>query len=565
MMEDIWPTYPDILKNSRKLPELSADKSTSSHIRIMVGGNCNTDFLEPALQVTFAEDHTNAVIVRCGYDSWISHALSADDRIDAWVIWISTMGLSNGGILRANLDITGIIVALQAILDRGERVIAIIPETLDISIDGFSAFSRWNRTLRQNFLAALPEEILIIDPDVLLLDAPHGMRNNPTYWSLAKLPLHPNAAVALGIEAARIISRSRRQKIKVIAVDLDNTLWGGVVGELGAEGVHLDPNGNGRPYLQLQRLLKDISDEGIPLAVVSKNNPEDARAPFRTRDEMLLNEGDFVKFVANWDNKFKAIEAIASDLNIGLDAICFLDDSQHEREEAQNFLPELIVPELHENPEMRPQMLVRSRLFLHPVVSAEDTKRVDYYKEEASRHKLSEKIGNWEDYLRSLDMKLVARPVSATNLQRVTSLVQKTNQFNLTTRRRELSEIKALSEAPSWFTYCYSLEDKFGDSGVIGVIFAKITASELDLDSFILSCRVMGRRVEFGMASHLLQWFNDHDLESIAGTYARTPKNLPSEGFLKDLGFEVTCETAEETQYRGERLFPPIHFTHLEI
>lgn len=566
-MENTWLTYSEALKAARELSRRRRERKDGpgDRFRVMVGGNCNADFLKPALEIAFARDRMAAEIVECDYDAWIGRALSPVTGADAWVIWISAMGLSGGGLVRSSMDMVGITAAFRAILGRGERAVAIMPETLDVATDGFSPFAKWNRAVRRDFAAAVPDGLLCIDPDVLLLDAPYETRHNPSYWSLAKLPCHPNAATAFGLEAGLVLSRGRRQKVKAVIVDLDNTLWGGVVGELGARAVRLDPDGDGRPYLQLQRLLKDISDEGVPLAVVSKNNPGDAVQPFRTRDEMILKESDFVDFIATWDNKYKAIETIVSNLNVGMDTVCFLDDSPHEREEAKVFLPDLIVPDLPEDPDMRPQMLVQSRLFLRPVVDTEDAMRVEYYKDETKRRKLSDEISDWETYLKSLEMRLVARPVSDANLQRATSLIQKTNQFNLTTRRRDMAEIKKMSEDPAWFAYCYALEDRFGSAGIIGVVLAEAEGGGLDLDNWVVSCRVLGRRVEFGMAAHLLQWMEEHGLHTLNGTFIPTERNAPTAGFLSELGLEKMSETKDASKYQAKNLAPPAHFADLVV
>jgi len=566
-VQNTWLTYTQAQKAARHLARQRKEQkdAPADRICIMVGGNCNADFLKPAIEIAFAEDGTTADVVESGYDAWIGQALSPEAETDAWVIWISAMGLTSGGLVWSEMDISGISAAFRAILARGERVVAIMPETLDIAIDGFSPSALWNQSVRREFNAARHDGLLVIDPDVLLLDAPYETRHNPSYWSLAKLPCHPNAAVALGLEAGRVISRSRRQKIKAIIVDLDNTLWGGVVGELGAEGVHLDPNGDGRPFLQLQRLLKDLSDGGVPLCVVSKNNPDDALAPFRTRDEMILKESDFVDFIATWDNKYKAIEAVVSNLNVGMDTVCFLDDSPHEREEAKVFLPDLIVPDLPEDPEMRPAMLVQSRLFLRPIVGAEDAQRVEYYKDESKRRELSAEINDWETYLKSLGMRLVATPVGDANLQRVASLIQKTNQFNLTAHRRDMAEIKKISQDPAWFAFCYALEDRFGVAGIIGVVLAETDGDALTLDNWVVSCRVVGRRVEFAMADHLLNWMGENDIHTLNGCFIPTPKNAPAAGFLAELGMQEAGKTKDKTLYQATDLAPPTHFADLVI
>ncbi len=559
-------SYTAALKQVRSLNQNPGGTDTAdTKYQVSIGGNCNVRFLEPGLRVAFGREGLAATIHECGYDSWIADCYQPQTKTDAWVIWLSSSGLSNGGITRGQMDISAIHDALSAALARGERVVVILPETIDVALDGFSQFAAWNRDLRRVAEEAFPDGVLLIDPDRIALAGESHNWFAPSYWSLAKLPLHPDAATLLAQKAAELVLRSRRPIVKAVIVDLDNTLWGGVIGEDGIEGIRLDPASDGRPYLQLQQILKDISEQGVPLAVVSKNNPADAQAPFEQCDEMILRRDDFAAFHAGWGNKFEAIQTIVENLGIGMDTVCFIDDSPHERDEARAFLPELIVPELPENPESRPAALVTSGLFLKPTVSSEDLARVGFYKDNAKRQQHSEKFTDWNSYLASLEMRVEAQVVSAANLQRVTSLVQKTNQFNLTNRRHDSAQIKALASDPNWFTYCYTLSDRFGAAGIIGVMLAHADKGEVEIDTWLLSCRVINRQAELAMFDHLLQWMTKRDITRLSATYVPTPQNVLIENLLSDLSLKLADSDGDGMRYTGVGIERPEYCATLEL
>jgi FkbH-like protein len=536
-----YMTYAQALKELKLLGPAARDSISgqSQHV-IAIGGNCNVRFLEPGLKVAFASERLSVTIHECDYDAWLGECLHPSVKVEAWVIWLSALGYCRGGISRAVVDKDSMRQALQACVDRGERVIVIGPETIDLALDGFSPFAIWNRGVRNDVSKALPGDVLTIDPDQVVLGKGVDNWYAPSYWTLAKAALHPDAATALANRAANLLLRSRKMRIKAIVVDLDNTLWGGVVGEDGADSVSLDPSGEGMPYLRMQRLLKDFASQGIPLAVVSKNNPDDARAPFRIRDEMILKEDDFVAFHATWDSKHVWIRSVVDTLNIGLDTVCFIDDSQHERFEAATFLPSLIIPDLPVDPELRPAALVNSGLFLKPMMDEEDRKRVEFYKEEAQRRTHGEGFADRDAYLRSLGMTLQVHPVGRPNLQRVGALVQKTNQFNLSNRRHSAAFIKEISDNPSWYTYCYSVADRFGAAGIVGVIFAQLVGTAVIIDTWLMSCRVINRKVEHAMFSHLLGWMRARGARELKATYVASAKNSVIASLLSELGLVHT-------------------------
>jgi FkbH-like protein len=347
-----------------------------------------------------------------------------------------------------------------------------------------------------------------------------------------------------------------------VVADLDDTLWGGIVGELGAGGVALDPHGPGRPYLHLQRFLKDLSERGVPISIVSKNNLEDARAPFVERSEMILKLSDIVCFEASWDHKYKAIKHVAQQLGLPVSAICLLDDSPHERAEARHFLPDLIVPELDEDPEERLTALINSGLFWIPAISAEDKLRTAAYQTDKARRQLAA-TKSLEGYLRELDMRMEAIAIDCKTLNRVGALVQKTNQFNLTNRRHGPAHLANLVAETANYAHCFSVHDRFGESGIVGVLISKVVDHQAEIDTFLLSCRVLNRGVEFAMIEHFRNWLAAHGIDRVAATNLRSKKNQPTWELLPRFGFAEMAQDGDNWHYAAGDLIVPQHFVTL--
>jgi FkbH-like protein len=277
--------------------------------------------------------------------------------------------------------------------------------------------------------------------------------------------------------------------------------------------------------------------------VVSKNDPVHAKRPFVDRKEMILSYDDFVYFNASWNDKHHAIDEIIRSLNLGRDQVCFLDDSSFERDQACKFLPGLVVPELDPDPEQRLETLIRSGIFARPMVRTEDKARVEMYKTERDRQEFAKHIYDADEYLRSLEIKLGAIPVTTKILSRVTQLVQKTNQFNITNKRMEADQILNLAKDKENFAYGYSVSDKFGDAGLVGVLVGTRDGDFLDIDVWVLSCRVFNRTIEQGMFAHLLDWCLGQGVRAIRAVYNPSPKNHLVAGFLPALGFAQTPDS----------------------
>lgn len=533
--------------------------------RIFLGGNCNTDFMMPGLRTGLAAEGIEAVLDTATYDAWVGDVLAGGGEADVAVLWLSALGASAGGVSRGPIDIGSIAMAVERMVQRGQLVIVILPEPLAAERNPFSPFASWRRE-QLRALEALPAEAVRFDISALHWGQPDAEWFAERYWTSAKAPLHPNAVTRVGIEVAAIISRCLKPRVRAVVVDLDNTLWGGVVGEDGVEGLELDPHAGGRPFIELQRYLKDLMDHGVPLSVASKNNPEDCLRVFDERPEMVLKREDFVYFEASWAPKHEAIARIADELRLGIDSVCFIDDSPHEREQARAYLPDLIVPEIDPDPEKRVPALVASRLFLWPRVQGEDRKRVGQYRAELQRRDLADAARDYDSYLQGLDMRLTPQRIGGGNLPRVATLLQKTNQFNLTSIRHSGQEVAAISADEANYAYCFSLTDRFGDAGIIAVVIAKPDENPdgdgdaLGIDTWLMSCRVLQRGVEKAVLDHLLGWAAPQGLSTLHGVYRPTRKNGLVARHYDDLGFQRVTESGDEVRYVAANLTTPDHF-----
>ncbi len=566
-MEDLdYPSAIRLEREIRRLERQGRDGLPAKKLRVVLGGNCNVDFLAPGLRAALFQEDIHAEVELTDYDDWIGAALSGRSQGDVWVIWLSSLGFSRGGQARPPLAYDQIFAAAEALTGRGSRSVIILPEPLLLESDPFSPFASWRSEISSTLRGSPAlSGAVFLDPDPVLRQVGSKQWHAERYWVSAKCPCHPNAATRLAQQIGATLARMVKPKVRAIVVDLDNTLWGGILGEDGVHGLELDPHGAGAPFLALQRFLKDLSERGVPLSVASKNDPDEATEAFAQRPEMILKRDDFVYFEAGWEEKAKSIVRIAEGLNLGLESLCFLDDSPHERAEARFHLPDLIVPELPEAPEERLAYLVGSRLFYQPVVGADDVKRVAFYKGEAARKHAAAVIGDQDSYLRSLDMKLRPMRIGLDNLTRVESLVQKTNQFNLTNRRHGASALKAFVDDPEAYAYCYAVHDRFGEAGIVGVLLATVSRDSVaEIDTWLMSCRVINRGVEFAMYEHLAGWARARGVEAIKATYVASKRN----GQVADLYDRLQLQRREDDQdgvrYRGSAFVVPKHFLEIE-
>ena len=435
----------------------------------------------------------------------------------------------------------------------------IIQSTFAAPIERF--FGNYDRKINTSFSSTVSRlNSIIVDEarkrgNVLLLDLDAtaswvGRQSwfDERLWALGKslcalehLPLVAQNIVDVAVAA-------RGQSVKCVVVDLDNTLWGGVVGDDGPHGIKVGAHGDGEPFFRLQCFLRELKKRGILLAVCSKNERAAALKPFHENSEMVLTLDDFVMFVANWDNKPQNIQAIQKDLNIGLDAMLFLDDSPFERASVRTILPEVIVPELPEDTAEWVKTLTELNLFEVASFSAADTQRSDLYLQEARRRTASETAPNFEAFLESLDMAIEVGRFIPKYLGRIAQLLQRSNQFNLTTRRHNEAECETMMRDIDGCIPLYaSLRDRFGDHGLISIVILRPQpdAGVLAITDWLMSCRVLGRGVEQCLMNYVVTKARELQLTTVRASYVPTPKNNIVRDFYGRFGFAKTHESAD--------------------
>jgi len=414
----------------------------------------------------------------------------------------------------------------------------VVPGTLRHTIDAY------NRALclepREGGLALL---------DVAGLAEAVGLAewHSPTHWNMAKLPFAADYVPLYADHVCRLIGALKGKSRRVLVLDLDNTLWGGVIGDDGFDGIVLGQgDGTGEAFHTVQRLALSLRERGIVLAVSSKNTDSVAREVFRSHPEMLLREDHIAVFQANWDDKATNIKAISEQLSLGLDSMVFLDDNPVERGLVRRFLPEVAVPELPEDPALYARTLAAAGYFEAVTFSDEDRSRADFYQGNARRAVLGQQVGDVADYLAALDMEIDFRPFDATNRARIAQLVNKSNQFNLTTRRYSETDIAALQNDPDVLTLQVRLKDRFGDNGMISVVICRpLDAASWEIDSWLMSCRVLGRGVERMVLRHIVEQARRQGIEKLVGAYLPTPRNALVRDHYAGLGFEPIDEDAD--------------------
>ena len=329
---------------------------------------------------------------------------------------------------------------------------------------------------------------------------------------------------------------------KCIVLDLDNTLWGNIVGEDGFEGIKIGPYPEGRSFIEFQKVIKSLSENGIILAINSKNNQKDAMKVINEHPYMILRKNDFSCIKINWNDKISNMKEIAKELNIGLDSIVFFDDDPVNRELIKMSIPEINTIELPKDPSNYAQILRNLNDFNVLKITQDDTKRRIMYEQEQNRQKLESSTENLNEYLKKLNIKIKIKLDDKFSIARISQLILKTNQFNLTTKRYQEEEIKEFVDDQTIIVGCAEVEDKFGESGITNVFIIKKNSKEWVIDTFLLSCRIMGRGIEEAILGKILEIAKDKGIERIKANFILTEKNQPTKNFLKNYGFEKDGE-----------------------
>lgn len=540
--------------------ESRASLAPLTPFRLGIISNATTDLIAPALIATAARYGIALECVQTPFGQGVQEALSPDSAINraglnAVMVAIDYRGVdlacSIGEPERSKRAVDRAIQYIGMVRDAVHRngnafcivqTLARPPEPLFGNADFL--ISGTTRSLIHEINRGIVAELSGTDVllDVAALAETVGLANwhDPTYWNLAKLPFSNSLLPLYADNVCRVIAAVLGKSRRCLVLDLDNTVWGGVVGDDGPEGILIgqgDPTGEA--HLDVQRTALALRERGIVLAVSTKNHDIVARRPFREHPDMLLKEDHIAIFQANWNDKPTNLRAIARSLNLGLESLVLLDDNPAERALVRQELPEVFVPELPEDPALYAQTLLASGCFEATVFSAEDRQRADYYQDNARRVALEASACDIDAYLRSLDMTLSVRPFDDIGRKRIVQLIAKSNQYNLTTRRYSEAEIRDIEADPDCFTLQARLTDRFGDNGMISVVICRRSGRRWTIDTWLMSCRVLGRRVEHALLSELISHARRLGISDIIGEYRPTERNKLVEDHYSRLGFEL--------------------------
>jgi len=541
--------------------------------RLAVLSNSTVDLVVPALVASAIRHGIALEVVQPSYDQVAQEALTPDSKVnsskpDAVLFALDyralPLKLSLGDAEAASASIQGILGYLQALrqgIKSNSGALCIFQTfappaeplfgSLDCGLSGTmrSMLGEINRELVAYVLGS--GDVLL---DVAGLAETVGLANwhDPQLWNLAKFSFSDEFIPLYADHVARTVAAIRGKSRKALILDLDNTVWGGVIGDDGLDGIKVaQGDARGEAHLAVQRLALDLRQRGIVLAVSSKNTDEVAREPFEKHPEMLLKLEHIAVFQANWNDKATNIQAIAEELSLGLDAMVFLDDNPVERGLVRKLLPQVAVPELPEEPAYYARTLAAGGYFEAVSFASEDLRRAGFYQDNARRASLQKQVGGVDAYLASLDMTITFQPFDATGRARIVQLINKSNQFNLTTRRYTDPEVTEAENDQAVFTLQVRLADVFGDNGMISVVICR--SGEIgvwEIDTWLMSCRVLGRKVEHMVLREILEHARVAGIQKLVGVYRPTDRNKLVVDHYAKLGFaKVTREDSGLTRW----------------
>lgn len=397
-----------------------------------------------------------------------------------------------------------------------------------------------NRELRR--LAASQVGVYVLPFEALVSRIGRDQFYDERKWLVARMPIAAPALWPFARECVRLLLPITGKVCKALVVDLDNTLWGGVVGEDGPTGIKLDAEYPGAAFQALQRAVLDLYERGILIAIASKNNPADAMEVIERHPGMLLRPKHFSAMQIAWHEKAESLKRIAAELNIGIDSLAFIDDNPVEREHVRLQAPEVYVIDLPEDPMGYAATLRQAPVFERLVLTQEDRERGNLYAQDRARAALDQSSGSVEEFLQSLEMIVAIAEPTPHTVARISQLTQKTNQFNLTTRRYDQPQVADMAAQPGTRVYSCNVVDKFGDNGLVGVVILRCEAAAWEIDTFLLSCRVIGRTVETALLSYIAAQARKAGAQRLKGWFIPTKKNAPAKDFYSSHGFAVTAE-----------------------
>lgn len=546
--------------------EIAASTQTLPEVRVRVTGFSTTHGLTSELARAFAAAGYRAACNEADYGQALAELVQPGEKPrDALILLLDLEGLhapewrqdasQSHELLLQKLDLLS--AGLRSYADKGLGPVfintvptAAVPAAglIDTHHPAGLAYAIQTINSRLAEIAREHAQIVLIDANRALAGLPARAWVDPKLWYYGRLPFSLTATRHLASAYAAAYRALKKGTAKVLALDLDNTLWGGIYGEDGVAKLLCDDEFPGNAFKAFQRECLRLKSQGFLLALLSKNNP-DAISAFSTHKGMLLKEDDFVATRINWEPKPLNIRSIAEELNLGLDSFVFIDDSPHEREAMRRMCPEPLVPELPDDPALRPQWLRALAATWPTRLTEEDTRRSDMYLAEKRRSSLRDTALSFDDYLRGLDQTLIVRHADAQAISRVAQMHLRTNQFNLTTERYDEAAIKGMVDDPDRCIVLHGqATDKFGDHGIVICATARIDGDRAQMQSLLMSCRVVGRAIESAFLATLLRHLNERGVRSVRGAFIPTKKNALVRDFYRNAGFSPLAPDGE-TEY----------------
>ena len=535
--------------------------------RLAILSNSTLDFIVPALVATAARHGIALEVIQPSFDQVAQEALTPDSKVNSskpGAVLLALdyralpLKLSLGDPEGASATVQGVVGYFQALANGIKSNSAALCIFQTLAPPAETLFGSLDRALpgtMRNLIDSINRELgeMVLRSGDILLDVA-GLAeivgishwHDTQMWNMGKFAFADDLIPLYADHVGRTLAAIRGKSRKALILDLDNTVWGGIIGDDGLEGIQIaQGDARGEAHLAVQRIALDLRQRGIVLAVSSKNTDEVAREPFERHREMLLKLDHIAVFQANWNDKATNIQAIAEELSLGLDAMVFLDDNPVERGLVRRLLPQVAVPELPEEPAYYARTLAAAGYFEAVAFASEDLQRAGFYQDNARRASLRKQVGGVDAYLASLDMTITFQPFDALGRARIVQLINKSNQYNLTTRRYTDPEVAGAESDPDVFTLQVRLADIFGDNGMISVIICRPDGPGVwAIDTWLMSCRVLGRKVEHMVLREILQHARAAGIHKLTGAYLPTERNKLVVDHYSKLGFAKISEEA---------------------
>ncbi len=555
-------------KAGRYCPTLFAATGEKISGRVLVLGQCTTTWVSTALTSVAWGDGRAVEVVDGAYDNVLQELIGATartERPDVVVLLPWHQRLLSDRPRRSRADRVAAEVAFWrqawAIVEEQltARIIQVGYDWISPGPYGYGLGSKGDgdvalvRAVNAELRESLPAGAMFTDLEQVSGEVGRQRFYDPRRYYWTKQPFSESGALRFAEHVWGGIRAATTGPKKVLVVDLDNTLWGGVVGEAGPLGITLGESPDGEAFRAFQAHVKRLAERGVVLAVSSKNNDADAREPFEKNPSMVLSLDDFAHFEANWEPKAAALRRIAQTLQLGLDSFVFVDDNPAEREHIRQALPEVSVVDLPEDPAEYIQALDAGLWFEAVDLTDEDRIRAEQYRTERRRRDLETTFESLDSYLTSLDMIADVRPIDDADMDRVVQLIGKTNQFNLTTRRHGPAAVRQMLGAPDTIGLTFRLVDRFGDYGLVSVLIAVADPSRergtLLIDTWLMSCRVISRTVEEFFFNVLIDRARRSGVERLVGVYQPSSKNALVKDLYERMGFTRRGTTDSGVEY----------------